>query len=374
MGLNFTSQLEKIESPKVFISYAWGTDEYQKRVLRFAIRMVRDGIDVVLDKWNLMEGNNSFAFMEHCINDESVSNVLILIDPLYSKKANGKEGGVGTETLIISPEIYKHADQSKFLPILKKKDIDGNILIPNYLNGVIYYDFSEEDSFGKEYRRLIKRLYGVASYKKPDIGKKPDWVVDSNGLEDDFNKEKSKNTQENDKTDRGMHEKVVIEQCAYSFPSDEWLLNHMHEFEEFFSACLEKIGLNREEFEINHLYLLDVFVKVDMKDHEYKFFHLDSSLSLASEIAVEAYWITRLSPIRFKRLDDEISFSMAYKYSINSCIAGLLMIAFLVDVDEKYDDYFTAERINTLICHLHYEDINEDELILYMETLSQKII
>ena len=68
MGLNFTSQLEKIESPKVFISYAWGTDEYQKRVLRFAIRMVRDGIDVVLDKWNLMEGNNSFAFMEHCIN------------------------------------------------------------------------------------------------------------------------------------------------------------------------------------------------------------------------------------------------------------------------------------------------------------------
>ena len=38
----------KIENPKVFISYAWGTDEYQAKVLSFATALVDDGIDVIL--------------------------------------------------------------------------------------------------------------------------------------------------------------------------------------------------------------------------------------------------------------------------------------------------------------------------------------
>ena len=53
----------KIENPKVFISYAWGTDEYQGRVLSFATDLINDGIDVVLDKWDLSEGTDTYAFM-----------------------------------------------------------------------------------------------------------------------------------------------------------------------------------------------------------------------------------------------------------------------------------------------------------------------
>ena len=55
----------KIENPKVFVSYAWGTEQYQKKVLAFSTQLMSDGVDVVLDKWDLSEGNDTYAFMEN---------------------------------------------------------------------------------------------------------------------------------------------------------------------------------------------------------------------------------------------------------------------------------------------------------------------
>ena len=51
---------KKIENPKVFISYAWGSDEYQNKVLAFVTQLRSDGIDTVFDKWDLIEGNNTY--------------------------------------------------------------------------------------------------------------------------------------------------------------------------------------------------------------------------------------------------------------------------------------------------------------------------
>ena len=103
-----------IEHPKVFISYAWGTEDYNEKVLSFATDLMHDGIDVVLDKWSLKEGNDTYAFMERSVTDLTITNVLILLDPNYEKKANERNGGVGTETQIISPEIYNKVEQEKF--------------------------------------------------------------------------------------------------------------------------------------------------------------------------------------------------------------------------------------------------------------------
>ena len=88
---------EKISDPKVFISYAWATKSYEEKVLAFATQLISDGIDVVLDKWDMAEGNDTNAFMERCVNDPSITNVLMLIDPVYARKANEHTGGVGTE-------------------------------------------------------------------------------------------------------------------------------------------------------------------------------------------------------------------------------------------------------------------------------------
>ena len=136
---------KKIEKPKVFISYAWGTEQYQEKVLAFATQLIGDGIDVVLDKWDLNEGNDTYAFMEKCANDPSITNVLMLLDPVYANKADAHTGGVGTETQIISAKVYQEVTQDKFIPIVFDRDESGRVCKPTYLQGRLHFDLSVDD-------------------------------------------------------------------------------------------------------------------------------------------------------------------------------------------------------------------------------------
>lgn len=167
---------KRIDNPKVFISYAWGDEDYQAEVLAFASKLIGDGIEVILDKWDLSEGNDTYAFMEKSVNDPTVTNVLMLLDPLYAKKADDHQGGVGTETQIISAKVYKEVTQDKFLPIIMRRDIDGNVCKPTYLEGRLHFDLTVPDKYDFEYTRLVKKLYGEEVYPKPDLGRKPEWV------------------------------------------------------------------------------------------------------------------------------------------------------------------------------------------------------
>ena len=166
-----------IEHPKVFISYAWSSEEYQERVLSFASKLRSDGIDVILDKWDLQPGNDMYAFMEKCVTDDSVTNVLMLLDPLYAEKANARAGGVGAETLIISSEVYQKADQSKFIPVVFDRGENNSICKPAYLQSRFHIDLSVPEEYDNNYANLIKKLYGQEVYKKPPLGKKPAWVT-----------------------------------------------------------------------------------------------------------------------------------------------------------------------------------------------------
>ena len=171
-----------IEKPKVFISYAWGSQEYQDRVVALSRDLISDGIDVLLDKWSLKEGHDTYAYMEQSVNNSNVTNVLILLDPVYAQKANDRTGGVGTETQIISPEIYNNVTQEKFLPVVMERDENGNIPKPSYLRGLLHFDLSKPDQYDDEYRRLVLRLYGVDVIPKPTLGKMPRWVTEEASL------------------------------------------------------------------------------------------------------------------------------------------------------------------------------------------------
>ena len=166
----------RIENPKVFISYAWGSDDHQMAVLAFARKLMGDGVEVVLDKWDLSAGNDTNAFMEKCVNDPSITNVLMLIDPEYSRKADEHTGDVGTETQIISAKVYKEVNQDKFIPVIFERDENGNVHKPVYLSGRYHFDLSETETYEQEYQRLVKTLYGVEIYLKPELGNTPSWV------------------------------------------------------------------------------------------------------------------------------------------------------------------------------------------------------
>lgn len=170
--------MERIDHPKVFISYAWGSEDYQMKVLAFATALCGDGIEVLLDKWQIAAGNDMNNFMEKSVNDPSVTNVLILLDENYAEKANKRTGGVGTETQIISQQVYASVEQTKFIPVVFERNAAGEVCKPTYLQSRLHFDLSREDSYNSEYQNLVRTLYGIEIYKHPKTGARPSWVDD----------------------------------------------------------------------------------------------------------------------------------------------------------------------------------------------------
>ncbi len=161
-------------SKKVFISYSWVV---QERVIVLADRLVANGIDVILDIYDLKEGQDKYAFMEQSVHNSCVDRVLIICDKTYTEKANSRIGGVGDETVIISPEIYGQMKQEKFLPVIFEVDENGNAYCPLYIKSRIYIDLStEDDSYEAEYEKLLRNIYEKPLYKKPALGRKPEWL------------------------------------------------------------------------------------------------------------------------------------------------------------------------------------------------------
>ena len=159
--------------PKIFISYSWSSDAL---VLELAQRLVSQGVDVVLDKWDLKEGQDKYAFMERCVNDPEITKVLIVCDKAYAQKADDRTGGVGDETVIISSEIYGNMKQEKFIPVIAEKNEDGKPYTPTYIKTRIYIDLSNQDTYEMEYEKLLRNIYEKPQFIKPKLGKKPEWL------------------------------------------------------------------------------------------------------------------------------------------------------------------------------------------------------
>ena len=165
--------MQEDKIPKIFISYSWSSDAL---VLELAQRLVSHGIDVVLDKWELKEGQDKYAFMERCVNDPGITKVLIICDKTYARKANDRTGGVGDETVIISSEIYGNMKQERFIPIIAEKDEDGKPYVPTYIKTRIYIDLSNPDTYEAEYEKLLRNIYEKPQFVKTKLGKRPEWL------------------------------------------------------------------------------------------------------------------------------------------------------------------------------------------------------
>lgn len=159
--------------PKLFISYCWTSPEYQEEVLRLATELRENGVDVILDKWNLREGDDAHAFMERMVTDTSVDKVLILCNRKYVEKANGRAGGVGTETQIITPELYGKKSQDKFVVGVMEHMEDGTECLPTYYKSRIHIDFTKIEDSVETFDRLLRWIYNKPLHVAPPLGKPP---------------------------------------------------------------------------------------------------------------------------------------------------------------------------------------------------------
>jgi hypothetical protein len=164
-------------NPKVFISYSWSSPIHQQLVQCWAEQLIADGIDVVLDIYDLKEGHDKFAFMERMVTDDAVTHVMIVCDKTYSEKADARKAGVGTESQIISKEVYERVDQTKFIPIVCEFDELGNPLLPTYLKSRIWIDFSTPDAVNRNWERLVRVIFGKPLHEKPKLGKPPVYIT-----------------------------------------------------------------------------------------------------------------------------------------------------------------------------------------------------
>jgi len=96
-----------------------------------------------------------------------------VIDEQYSKKANNRSGGVGTETQIISSEVYESVKQNKFVAVIANRDQAGKAKLPVFYKSRIYIDLSDEDLYLKNFEQLLRWIYDKPLNVKPEIGNKP---------------------------------------------------------------------------------------------------------------------------------------------------------------------------------------------------------
>lgn len=164
-------------TPKAFISYSWSSPAFRDQVRQWAERLSSDGVDIVLDQFDLKEGQDRYSYMERMVTDPSVTHVLMFSDKRYSEKANARESGVGTESQIISKEVYDKVEQSKFVPIVCEFSEKGEPYLPIFAASRIWLDFSTEESTNKNWERLVRHLFGKPLYEKPQTGKPPAYIT-----------------------------------------------------------------------------------------------------------------------------------------------------------------------------------------------------
>ena len=158
--------------PKAFISYSWVN---KSRAVELADRLIRNGVQIVIDAYDLREGMDKYAFMQRIVDDNSIEKVLVLCDKSYRDKANKFKGGVGDEAMIISPEIYSKVDQEKFIPVVIEYE-DGKPCLPTFAKSRIYVDLANPDKEAEEFERLVRNLWGLPDRRRPALGNRPSWL------------------------------------------------------------------------------------------------------------------------------------------------------------------------------------------------------
>jgi hypothetical protein len=169
---------------KVFLSYSWTSYDHQQWVIGLAKDLMAHNVHPVIDAWDLRTGDDSIRFMERMVNDKTVTKVLILSDKKYAERANDREGGVGTETQIISPELYDRAESRKFALGVCERDEKGKPYMPTYYKGRIYIDFSDESKYVDEFEKLLRWIHDQHAEERPtEYGSSPSFLQDKASID-----------------------------------------------------------------------------------------------------------------------------------------------------------------------------------------------
>jgi TIR domain len=161
-------RIDKNTTPTAFISYSWDNDEHKEWVREFAARLRADGVDVTLDQWHAIPGDQLPQFMETAVRENDY--VIAICTPRYRERSDNRAGGVGYEGDIMTAEVSTTRNNRKFIPVLCRGDWSSSA--PSWLKGKYYIDLSGTPYSKDGYADLITTIHGTRP-APPPIGKPP---------------------------------------------------------------------------------------------------------------------------------------------------------------------------------------------------------
>ncbi|MFW9876760.1 MAG: toll/interleukin-1 receptor domain-containing protein [Candidatus Thorarchaeota archaeon] len=168
---------ERQANPSVFFSYSWDSESHKFWVLKLASDLIKNGINVIIDEWDLEKYRDDLKyFMESGIRE--ADKVILICTPNYAQKTNNREGGVGVENTIITGEFYDKSKSNKYLTIVKDYKQEFTECLPSYLKTKYAIDFNISNNYKQKFDELIRKILNIPKYKKPKLGKLPNLKSD----------------------------------------------------------------------------------------------------------------------------------------------------------------------------------------------------
>lgn len=149
---------------EIFISYSHDNNEHKQWVKRLAEKLLKLGVEVISDIWDVTPGCSLTTFMSNGLRDSS--RVICICSELYVEKAEKNvPGGVNFEINIIADEFYSKGNQHKVIPIIKNNSRDKKV--PTFFGKAFYIDFSQEEDAAQKFVELYKEIYQLNAKLKP---------------------------------------------------------------------------------------------------------------------------------------------------------------------------------------------------------------
>ena len=153
------------ENPKVFISYSHDSPEHKQWVSELAAKLHRNGVEAILDQWDLDRNQDLTQFVESGIR--AADRVLVICTDSYVRKANAGEDGIGYEPMIVTKKLVEDLGTNKFIPIICP--MFGEQKTPKFLKERIYVDFTDDDQFEEQFEELLHERLLVPPLQRPDV-------------------------------------------------------------------------------------------------------------------------------------------------------------------------------------------------------------
>ena len=146
-------------------------------VLDIVDKLYANGVHAIVDEYDLKPGQDIHAFMESSILDTNNGHILLMCDKAYQEKANAREGGVGAEVSIYTPEVYGNVDQQRIIPVVLETDEQGHACVPMFVKSRYYVDLSAPDRFEEAFESLLRTILDVPKRTRPRLGSVPDFLT-----------------------------------------------------------------------------------------------------------------------------------------------------------------------------------------------------